>query len=100
MIVGSSEVVNEVEGVERILEWGATQRPRRTDMRRLTATSSTAARGIEIMSEKSRAGGPTKASGPRIGVGALSGRLSGSGAVGEEVNDGRAIESIEIERVS
>jgi hypothetical protein len=89
VIVGSSEVVNEIEGVERILEWGATQRPRRTGIRRLTATSSTAARGIETMSEKS---GP-------IGMGVLSGRLSGRGAVGE-VNEGRAIESIEIERVS
>jgi hypothetical protein len=93
VIVGSSEAVNEIEGVERILEWGATQRPRRTGIRRLTATSSTAARGIETMSEKSRAGGP-------IGMGVLSGCLSGSGSVGGEVNDGRAIESIEIERVS
>jgi hypothetical protein len=87
VIVGSSEAVDEIEGVERILEWGATQRPRRTGIRRLTATSSTAARGIETMS------GP-------IGMGVLSGCLSGSGSVGGEVNDGRAIESIEIERVS
>jgi hypothetical protein len=91
VIVGSSEAVDEIEGVERILEWGATQRPRRTGIRRLTATSSTAARGIETMSEKS--------SGP-IGMGVLSGSLRGRGAVGGEVNDGRAIESIEIERVS
>ena len=46
--------------------------------------------------ERSRAGGPTKASGPRIGVGAVSGRLIGSGAVGEDVNDGRSIEPIEV----
>ena len=97
MIVGSSEVVNEIEGVERILEWGATQRPRRTGIRRLTATSSTAAQGIETMSEKSREC-TFNTRGP-IGMGVLSGCLSGRGAVGE-VNDGRAIESIEIERVS
>ena len=103
MIVGASETVKEIEGI--VSEWDATRRNTtpKEDWHETTHRANISDReeydsgaGIETMSERSRAGGPTKASGPRIGVGALSGRLRGSGAVGEEVNDGRSIESIEV----